>query len=160
MSRRLLRQRAVGYVESATSVRELVGSDSLQVMRALEAEEIIDSSFMNVAKLKEYLETEISDGHGHHALAPPRGHMMKISDPIIFGHVVKIFYKDVFESRRDLKRSRQPEQRCQRRLRQDHSLDAGSGRTGKSETVYGNTRPNIGTSTPGHHQPSCQRCHH
>ena len=46
--------------------------------------------------------------------------MMKISHPIVFGHAVSVYYKDVFDKYGDLFRAgRQPEQRHQQRLRQD-----------------------------------------
>mgnify|MGYP001276375283 CR=1 FL=1 len=139
---------------SATSVRiELVGADgAAQVMKpetALEAGEVIDSSFMNVAKLKEYLETEISDAKdtGIMLSLHLKATMMKISDPIIFGHVVKIFYKDVFEKHAETfeKIGVNPNNGVGDVYDKVSSLDAGLRAEIEVdlEAVYGNTRPNI-----------------
>ena len=46
--------------------------------------------------------------------------MMKISHPIVFGHAVSVYYKDVFDKYGDLfKELGVSEQRHQQRLRQD-----------------------------------------
>ena len=59
---------------------------------------MLDSSFMSVKHLVPYLEKEIADAKASGVLLSLhlKATMMKISDPIIFGHVVKVFYKDVF----------------------------------------------------------------
>ncbi len=60
--------------------------------------EVIDSSSMSSKKLIEYFETEIADAKSKQLLLSLhlKATMMKVSDPIIFGHAVKTFYKDVF----------------------------------------------------------------
>ena len=90
-------------VEKAGSVKiELVKEDgSVQVLKeafdVLEGE-IIDATFMSVAKLQDFLAVEIADAKAKGVLfsAHLKATMMKVSDPIIFGHIVKAFYKDVF----------------------------------------------------------------
>lgn len=90
-------------VEKAGSVKiELVSADgTTQVLKeafdVLEGE-IIDATFMSVAKLQEFLAVEIADAKEKGVLfsAHLKATMMKVSDPIIFGHIVKAFYKDVF----------------------------------------------------------------
>jgi isocitrate dehydrogenase len=90
-------------VEKAGSVKiELVSTDgTTQVLKeafdVLEGE-IIDATFMSVAKLQEFLIAEIADAKAKGVLfsAHLKATMMKVSDPIIFGHIVKAFYKDVF----------------------------------------------------------------
>ena len=90
-------------VEKAGSVKiELVSTDgTTQVLKeafdVLEGE-IIDATFMSVAKLQEFLAVEIADAKEKGVLfsAHLKATMMKVSDPIIFGHIVKAFYKDVF----------------------------------------------------------------
>ncbi|WP_341206895.1 NADP-dependent isocitrate dehydrogenase [uncultured Psychrosphaera sp.] len=90
-------------VQKAGSVKiELVSTDgTTQVLKeafdVLEGE-IIDATFMSVAKLQEFLAVEIADAKEKGVLfsAHLKATMMKVSDPIIFGHIVKAFYKDVF----------------------------------------------------------------
>jgi len=64
----------------------------------LQAGEVIDSSRMNAAKLCEFFEKEIQDcfDKGLMMSLHMKATMMKISDPIIFGHCVKVYFKDVF----------------------------------------------------------------
>ncbi len=61
--------------------------------------EVIDSSVMSVAALRTFLEQAIDDAKAEDILLSlhMKATMMKVSDPIIFGHAVKVFYKDVFE---------------------------------------------------------------
>jgi isocitrate dehydrogenase len=66
---------------------------------ALLAGEIADSSVLSVAELKKYLAAQIEEAKTQDVLLSlhMKATMMKVSDPIIFGHAVKVFYKDVFE---------------------------------------------------------------
>ena len=65
---------------------------------ALLAGEIIDSMFMSKTALLEFYEKEIEDAHktGVMFSLHVKATMMKVSHPIVFGHCVKIFYKDAF----------------------------------------------------------------
>jgi isocitrate dehydrogenase len=65
---------------------------------ALLAGEIIDSMFMSKKALLEFYEKEIEDAHktGVMFSLHVKATMMKVSHPIVFGHCVKIFYKDAF----------------------------------------------------------------
>ena len=90
-------------VDAADDVRiEFVNENGdVEVLKAsvpLLAGEIIDSSVMNVAALNTYLEREINAAKDEDVLLSlhMKATMMKVSDPIIFGHAVKVFYKDVF----------------------------------------------------------------
>ena len=58
-------------------------------------ESIIDCSYMNIGKLQEFIENEISDCKTKDLLFSLhlKASMMKVSDPIIFGHVLKVFFK-------------------------------------------------------------------
>ncbi len=60
--------------------------------------EIIDSMFMSKKALLEFYEKEIEDAHktGVMFSLHVKATMMKVSHPIVFGHCVKIFYKDAF----------------------------------------------------------------
>jgi isocitrate dehydrogenase len=60
--------------------------------------EIVDASFMSCQALQRYFEKEISAAKEEGVLLSLhlKATMMKVSDPIMFGHAVKIFFKDVF----------------------------------------------------------------
>lgn len=61
--------------------------------------EIIDATVMNKNALCRFIETEIESAKQQGVLFSVhlKATMMKVSDPIIFGHFVSVFYKDVFE---------------------------------------------------------------
>jgi isocitrate dehydrogenase len=61
--------------------------------------EIIDATVMNLQSLKNFLAREIKNAKEQGVLLSlhMKATMMKVSDPIIFGHAVKIFFADVFE---------------------------------------------------------------
>jgi len=61
--------------------------------------EIIDGTVMSKRALRKFLEGLIEDAKKEDVLfsVQLKATMMKVSDPIIFGHVVSVFFKDVFE---------------------------------------------------------------
>lgn len=65
----------------------------------LKAGEVIDSSVMHVAALKDFVEQAISEAKEKDVLlsAHLKATMMKVSDPIIFGAIVATYFKPVFE---------------------------------------------------------------
>jgi isocitrate dehydrogenase len=96
-------------VEAATSVSiKLTDSDGNETILkqgiALQAGEVIDASCMSAAKLQAFLAEQIDDAKAKGVLMSlhMKATMMKVSDPIIFGHAVKVFYKDVFEKHGEL----------------------------------------------------------
>ncbi|RXR31781.1 NADP-dependent isocitrate dehydrogenase [Flavobacterium piscinae] len=70
----------------------------------LKAGEIIDSSVMNIKSLKQFIANEIEDAKAKNVLFSVhlKATMMKVSDPIIFGAIVDVFFADVFEKYADL----------------------------------------------------------
>lgn len=66
-------------------------------LKVLEGE-VLDGTFMSVAKLSDFLKTQIRRAKELDVLFSVhlKATMMKVSDPIIFGHVVKAFFADVF----------------------------------------------------------------
>ncbi len=66
---------------------------------ALQAGEVLDGSFMNCKALRKFIAEQIEDAKAKGVLFSVhlKATMMKISDPIMFGHFVSVFYKDVFE---------------------------------------------------------------
>ncbi len=95
-------------VTSATDTKiEFVNaSGDVTVLKAstpILAGEIIDSSVMNAKKLCAYFEQQITAAKEEDVLLSlhMKATMMKVSDPIIFGHAVKVYYKDVFAKHGD-----------------------------------------------------------
>ncbi len=70
----------------------------------LQAGEIIDATFMSKNALTKFLEEQIQDAKDKGVLFSlhMKATMMKVSDPVIFGHCVKVFYKDVIEKHRSV----------------------------------------------------------
>ena len=60
---------------------------------------VVDATFMSVADLRAFLSHEIKEAKKQNVLFSVhlKATMMKVSDPIIFGHVVSVFFNDVFE---------------------------------------------------------------
>jgi len=67
-------------------------------------DEIIDASAMNQTALRDFLEAQMQDAKEKGILFSIhlKATMMKISDPIIFGHVVSVYFKDAFEKNAEL----------------------------------------------------------
>jgi isocitrate dehydrogenase len=91
-------------LQKATDYRiEFVAADGavkeLKKKAPLVEGEIIDSSVMNVRSLRKFFEEQIEDAKKSDILLSLhlKATMMKISDPIMFGHAVTVFYKDVFD---------------------------------------------------------------
>ncbi len=68
--------------------------DSVPVL----AGEVVDASFMDVAKLNSFLAAQVADAKANGVLFSlhMKATMMKVSDPIIFGHAVRVYFADVF----------------------------------------------------------------
>ncbi|MGQ2984124.1 NADP-dependent isocitrate dehydrogenase [Flavobacterium sp.] len=91
-------------LKEATDVRiEFTGNEGtvtvLKDKTALKAGEIIDSSALSLNKLKAFVAKEVADAKEKNVLFSlhMKATMMKVSDPIIFGAVVEVFFADVFE---------------------------------------------------------------
>ena len=67
------------------------------------AGEVVDSTVMNVAALRSFLAEQIADAKQRDVLFSIhlKATMMKVSDPIIFGHAVEVFFADVFAKHGD-----------------------------------------------------------
>ncbi len=86
---------------------ELVAGGKTTVLKesvAVLAGEVVDATAMNCAKLQSFLESEIADAKQQGVLFSlhMKATMMKVSDPIIFGHAVKAFFADVFGKHADV----------------------------------------------------------
>ena len=62
------------------------------------AHEIVDAACMDTAALREFFEREMDAAENDGTLLSLhlKATMMKVSDPIIFGHAVKVYYRDAF----------------------------------------------------------------
>lgn len=69
----------------------------------VQAGEIIDASVLSKNALRSFIEAEIADAKAKGVLFSVhlKATMMKVSDPIIFGQVVSVFYKDVLTKHAD-----------------------------------------------------------
>ncbi|MBX0334107.1 NADP-dependent isocitrate dehydrogenase [Pontibacter sp. HSC-14F20] len=90
-------------VDKATDVRiEFVGANGetrvLKDKVALKAGEVMDSSVMSRNALRSFLEKEVAEAKEQGILLSLhlKATMMKVSDPIMFGHAVTVFFKDTF----------------------------------------------------------------
>ncbi|MFL0685279.1 MAG: NADP-dependent isocitrate dehydrogenase [Algoriphagus aquaeductus] len=88
---------------AATTVSvELVGKDGKkEVLKSglkLQAGEVIDASSLSISQLKAFLKKAKADAKAQGVLFSlhMKATMMKVSDPIIFGHAVKVFFEPVF----------------------------------------------------------------
>ncbi|MCB9361326.1 MAG: NADP-dependent isocitrate dehydrogenase [Flavobacteriales bacterium] len=96
-------------VANATDVKiEFVGNDgSTKMLKAstpLLAGEIIDSSALSLKALKSFIAKEVEAAKAQGVLfsVHMKATMMKVSDPIIFGAIVEVFYQEIFEQYADL----------------------------------------------------------
>lgn len=91
---------AVQIVLKDASGKETILKDSLK----LEEGEVIDAARMSKKALCDFFEAEMKDCYEKKLMMSLhlKATMMKVSDPIMFGHMVKVFYKDVFAKHGDL----------------------------------------------------------
>jgi len=76
--------------------------DQLAEIEALD-KEILDGTFMSAKALRTFLAKSIEDAKANGVLwsLHLKATMMKVSDPIMFGHAVEVFFKDVFDTYAD-----------------------------------------------------------
>jgi len=76
----------------------------LKAKLPLQAGEVFDGTFMNVKALRVFIKEQIEAARKDNVLFSVhlKATMMKISDPVIFGHFVSVFYEDVFAKYADV----------------------------------------------------------
>jgi isocitrate dehydrogenase len=91
-------------VAAPTEVRyEFVAADGattvLKKKMALQAGEILDTSVMHVQALRSFFEEQMQEAKAYGLLLSLhlKATMMKVSDPVMFGHAVSVYFRDVFE---------------------------------------------------------------
>lgn len=96
-------EKAVTLPSSTTAKFELISADGrVKVLKdslPLLAGEVLDGTFLSAKALREFLAEQIAASKEAGTLFSlhMKATMMKVSDPIIFGHCVSVFYKAVFE---------------------------------------------------------------
>ena len=96
-------EKSTTMAETTISKIEFTAADgSITVMKdniSLEAAEVVDATFMSKNDLVTFLERQIEEAKKQGVLFSLhlKATMMKVSDPVIFGHCVKVFYKTVIE---------------------------------------------------------------
>ena len=87
---------------------ELVKSDGtvkvLKKSTPLQENEVIDAAVMSSSALREFFEAQMQDAKDKGVMLSLhlKATMMKVSDPVMFGHAVTVYYKEVFEKYADL----------------------------------------------------------
>src|SRR5690606_7463098 len=90
-------------LDKAGDVRiEFVGKDGqveVKKQLSLQEGEVLDSMFMSCKKLRDFFEETLQDCKETGVMwsLHVKATMMKISHPIVFGHAVSVYYKEVFE---------------------------------------------------------------
>ena len=101
-------EQALTIAESGTAAIEFVAPDgNTTVLKAgipLLADEIIDCAVMNVRQLREFYVDQIAKANADGVLLSlhVKTTMMRVSDPIIFGHCVSVYYQDVLTKHADV----------------------------------------------------------
>ena len=96
-------EKALTVSEDGTAAIEFVAADgTVSVLKAgisLTANEIIDCAAMSVRQLREFYAAQIGQAKADEVLLSlhVKTTMMRVSDPIIFGHLVSVYYEDVFK---------------------------------------------------------------
>lgn len=87
-------------VDSFSIVFNSDAGETLTLKAGIKAQQndVIDASVMSVGDLRTYFEEEMEDARKRGVLLSLhlKATMMKVSDPVIFGHAVQVYYKDVF----------------------------------------------------------------
>lgn len=96
-------EKSVTVKEAGSFTIEFEGKNGetkiLKAASPLKAGEIIDSAVISLSKLKTFIATQIADAKAKNVLFSVhlKATMMKVSDPLLFGAIVEVFFADVFE---------------------------------------------------------------
>ena len=97
-------EQSITFPEADSLTIQLVQSNGETVVLkndiAVEAGEIVDGTFMCTSSLRLFLKAQIQNAKSTGTLFSlhMKATMMKVSDPIIFGHCVKVFFEEAFAS--------------------------------------------------------------
>ncbi len=87
--------------DDALKIEHISSSGQVTVLKAklpVLAKEVVDASVMSKKKLRAFLKEQVADAKAKDVLLSIhlKATMMKVSDPIIFGHAVSVYFEDVF----------------------------------------------------------------
>ena len=90
-------------MDKSQKVTIALNGKELKTIDAVEGE-ILDGTFMSVKALRSFIQKTIDEAKEKGVIwsIHLKATMMKISDPIMFGHALEIFFKDVFEKYADV----------------------------------------------------------
>ncbi len=93
-----LRANSVSAYKETTVRTASGGKMILKEELALQAGEVLDTAVMHVDELRSFIAAQLKDAEERDVLFSVhlKATMMKVSDPIIFGHVVSVFFEEVF----------------------------------------------------------------
>lgn len=96
-------EKAVLIPDSTKARIEFVGSNGTEVLKdnlKLDKNEILDATFMSAKALDKFYAEQIEVCKKENILLSLhlKATMMKVSDPVIFGHAVKVYFKELFDS--------------------------------------------------------------
>jgi len=89
--------------DSDADVTIALNGKVLKELKDVQAKEILDGTFMSAKALRAFIAETIAEAKAEGLLwsIHLKATMMKVSDPIMFGHAVEVFFKDVFEKYAD-----------------------------------------------------------
>jgi isocitrate dehydrogenase len=95
-------EKSVTVAKAGSAKIELHGASGVSVLKdsiALLEGEVIDCAVMSKAKLRAFLAEQVADAKAQDVLFSVhlKATMMKVSDPILFGHAVAVYFAEVFE---------------------------------------------------------------
>ncbi|MYA82013.1 MAG: NADP-dependent isocitrate dehydrogenase [Acidimicrobiales bacterium] len=94
-------QSATAGGAGSLSIEHVDDEGNVRLMRKVPvgAGDVVDSTFMSIAALREFLDGQIADARAQEVLFSLhlKATMMKVSDPIVFGHAVRAFFAPVFD---------------------------------------------------------------
>ena len=91
-------EQSVTLSKATTARIEFVAQGETSILKdglSLEAGEVLDASYMSIAALKSFLAAQVTRARDEGVLFSlhMKATMMKVSDPIIFGHAVRVFFE-------------------------------------------------------------------
>tara|TARA_R110001592_G_scaffold88484_4_gene260592 strand:- start:5625 stop:7844 length:2220 start_codon:yes stop_codon:yes gene_type:complete len=91
----LKKEAIIKIIHTSSNGKTTVLKEKLNLLEG----EIIDATIMSKKALIDFLEEQVEDALDKNVLFSlhMKATMMKVSDPIIFGHVVRVYFKDLFE---------------------------------------------------------------
>jgi isocitrate dehydrogenase len=101
-------EKAVTLAKATTArIEHVAGDGTVTVLKEslpLQAGEILDATFMSKKALVQFLREQVADAKEKGVLFSLhlKATMMKVSDPIMFGHCVRVFFEDLFTKHADL----------------------------------------------------------